>query len=115
MDEHEPVDETESQFLEREADLVSVVPRKPSSPTIRATASTAVPTAGEKQSAAPLSAITFPLVLVLPLMAFAIVPSLLGRCIVIALMVAVASRLVVLTPKLLGLMAMREWSVAATM
>lgn len=114
MDEHDPVDETESSFLEQDEDLVTTGPRKPavSTPTATAT-STATPAAGQDapQSAPP--AITFPLLLILPLVAFAIVPSLLGRIIVIGLAVGMDGKIVRETPQLMRLLSLRNWSVAA--
>lgn len=114
MDEHDPVDETESSFLEQDEDLVTTGPRKPavSTPTATAT-STATPAAGQEapQSAPP--AITFPLLLILPLVAFAIVPSLLGRIIVIGLAVGMDGKIVRETPQLMRLLSLRNWSVAA--
>ena len=114
MDEHDPVDETESSFLEQDEDLVTTGPRKPavSTPTATAT-STATPAAGQEapQSAPP--AITFPLLLILPLVAFAIVPSLLGRIIVIGLAVGMEGKIVRETPQLMRLLSLRNWSVAA--
>jgi hypothetical protein len=116
MDEHDPVDETESSFLEQDEDLVTIGPRKPavSTPTITATAtSVATPTTGQDalQSAPP--AITFPLLLILPLVAFAIVPSLLGRIIVIGLAVGMEGKIVRETPQLMRLLSLRDWSIAA--
>jgi hypothetical protein len=119
MDEHDPVDETESSFLEQDEDLVTIGPHKPavSTPTTTtATAtvtSTATPAAGQDapQSAPP--AITFPLLLILPLVAFAIVPSLLGRIIVIGLAVGMEGKIVRETPQLMRLLSLRNWSVAA--
>jgi hypothetical protein len=103
MDEHEPVDYTESQFIERDSDLVAIT-RKPSS------ISTPQSASGVRQSAA----VWFPLTLVLPLMAFAIVPSLLGRLLVIVLIVGAEIKLVGSTPELMGFMSSREWSVAVS-
>ncbi|CAN9458895.1 unnamed protein product [Alternaria alternata] len=116
MDEHDPVDETESSFLEQDDDLVIIGPRKPavSTPTTTATAtSVATPTAGQDalQSAPP--AITLPLLLILPLVAFAIVPSLLGRIIVIGLTVGMEGKIVRETPQLMRLLSLRDWSIAA--
>lgn len=104
MDEHDPVDEAESQFLEQDSDLVTI-PRKVSISTAPA------PVAGQDQSAA----VWFPLTLVLPLMAFAIVPSLLGRLLVIVLIVGAELKLVTSTPRLMGLLSTREWTAAASM
>jgi hypothetical protein len=102
MDEHEPVDYTESQFIERDSDLVAIS-RKPS--TVDKAES-----AGTHRSAV----VWFPLTLVLPLMAFAIVPSLLGRVVVIVLIVGGVMKLVTETPELMRFMSSREWGVAAS-
>jgi hypothetical protein len=102
MDEHEPVDYMESQFIERDSDLVAITPKAP-----RSTLQSA---SGVHQSAA----VWFPLTLVLPLMAFAIVPSLLGRLLVIVLIVSAEIKLVSSTPELMSFMSSREWSVAAS-
>jgi hypothetical protein len=101
MDEHDPIDFAESQFIERDDDLVAIT-RKPSPTTEIVGAS--------QQSAA----VWFPLTLVLPLMAFAIVPSLLGRIVVVVLIVAAEMKIVSETPELRGFMGSREWSVAAS-
>jgi hypothetical protein len=107
MDENDPVDERESQFLERDADLVTIRRKAPScsSPSL----STAASAAEQDQSAA----IWFPLTLVLPLMAFAIVPSLLGRLLVIVLIVGAELKMVTSTPWLMKMLSTREWTAAA--
>ncbi|EFQ89154.1 hypothetical protein PTT_14695 [Pyrenophora teres f. teres 0-1] len=102
MDENEPLDYAESQFIERDSDLVAI-PRKASVKT--------APVADQDQSAA----VWFPLTLVLPLMAFAIVPSLVGRLLVLVAMVGAELKLVKSTPELQSFMSTQEWNVAASM
>ncbi|KAK1918963.1 hypothetical protein P3342_001093 [Pyrenophora teres f. teres] len=101
MDENEPLDYAESQFIERDSDLVAI-PRKASVKT--------APVADQDQSAA----VWFPLTLVLPLMAFAIVPSLVGRLLVLVAMVGAELKLVKSTPELKSFMSTQEWNVAAS-
>lgn len=101
MEKRSPIDVAETRFLERKHDLVAVS-RQASVSTIHG---------GQHQSAA----VWLPLILVLPLLAFAIVPSLLGRLVVIALIGAAEVRLVVSTPELMSYMTVRDWSLAASM
>lgn len=108
MDEHDPINEEESQFLEEDSDLVTL-PRKVPFSTSFSPPSTAAPAAGQDQSA-----IWFPLTLVLPLMAFAIVPSLLGRLLVIVLIVGAELKMVTSTPQLRTMLSTREWAAAAS-
>jgi hypothetical protein len=56
-----------------------------------------------------------PLVLVLPILAFAIVPSLFGRLVVIVLIGAAGLKQVTSTPELMSFMTIQAWSVAASM
>ena len=112
MDEHDPVDEAESHFLEQDSDLVTIS-RKPSSTVTASTA--AQPATGQDASQSAPSAVWFPLTLVIPLMAFAIVPSLLGRLVVIVLIVGAELKLIMSTPKLMSLLSTREWTAAASM
>lgn len=110
MDEHDPINEEESQFLEEDADLVTLPRKVPSSSSSSSPPpSTAAPAAGQDQSA-----IWFPLTLVLPLMAFAIVPSLLGRLLVIVLIVGAELKMVTSTPQLRNMLSTREWAAAAS-
>lgn len=101
MDKRTPIDFSEARFLDRENDLVAVS-RKSSISTARG--------AGHHHSAA----VWFPLTLTLPLMAFAIVPSLLGRLVVIVVIGAAELKLVTSTPELLGFMSIQEWTAAAS-
>jgi hypothetical protein len=101
MDEHEAVNYVEAQFLERESDLVAI-PHK------------AFTTAARSSSPHNSAAVWFPLTLVLPLMAFAIVPSLLGRVVVIMVIVGAELKLVTSTPELKCFLSTQEWNAAAS-
>ena len=101
MEKRAPIDHAETRFLERKHDLLAVSRRTPVSTTH----------GGQLQSAA----IWLPMGLVLPLLAFAIVPSLLGRLVVIALIGAAEARLVTSTPELMTYMTIQEWAAAASL
>lgn len=101
MDRCAPIDDAESGFLERKDDLLAVSRTKP----VQATA-------GEQPHS---TAVWLPLVLVLPLMAFAIVPGLLGRLFVLLLIGASELRLITSTPELMKLMTVQEWAGTASM
>ncbi|RAR09096.1 bli-3 protein [Stemphylium lycopersici] len=105
MDEHEPVDYTESQYLERDSDLVAI-PRKASTSPAKET--------GQQQQQYSV-AVWFPLILVLPLMAFAIVPSLVGRLVVIVLIVGAGLKMVMSAPELKSYLSFQEWTAVASM
>jgi hypothetical protein len=102
MEKRSPIDFAETRFLERRHDLVAVS---------RQASSVSTGHAAQQQSAA----VWLPLALVLPLLAFAIVPSLLGRLLVIALIGAVEFRQVTSTPELMKYMTIREWAMAAAL
>jgi hypothetical protein len=102
MDKRSPIDFTESRFLERKSDLLAVSRRPAVVSTTRG---------GQDKSAV----IWHALALVLPLLAFAIVPSLVGRLVVIALIGAAEVRQVTLTPELMSYMTIQEWSIAGAM
>jgi hypothetical protein len=102
MEKRAPIDFAETRFLERKNDLLAVSRRT-------AVVST---TRGAQQQSAVL---WLALALVLPLLAFAIVPSLLGRLVVIALIGATEVRQVTSTPELMSYMTIQEWSIAASM
>lgn len=97
MERRAPIDYAETRFLERRTDLLAVSRRRSAS---------AVGGVSSHQSAA----IWLPLILVLPLMAFAIVPGLLGRLIVLLLIGAGILKLVTSTKELMELMTTREWA-----
>lgn len=99
MKQQKPIHEAESRFLERQADLVTFPTKRHSS---------VDPSAGTNQHVA----MWLPL---LPFVAFSIVPSLLGRMVVIALISAAGLRTVTSTPELMGIMNVREWMYAASM
>ncbi|EAT89831.2 hypothetical protein SNOG_03100 [Parastagonospora nodorum SN15] len=94
-----PVDNAETRFLDRKNDLLAIS-RRPS----------VGPMHGGQQQP-PI--VWLPLVLVLPILAFAIVPSLLGRLVVITLIGAAGLRQVTSTPELMSYMTIQEWSIAA--
>ena len=100
LEKRAPIDFTETRFLERKNDLLAV--SRPGS--ISATRSS------QHQSAV----VWLPAMLVLPLLAFVIVPSVLGRLVVIALIGGAGFRQVTLTPELLAYMTVQEWSIAAS-
>ncbi|KAF2711524.1 hypothetical protein K504DRAFT_223157 [Pleomassaria siparia CBS 279.74] len=95
MERHVPIDRTEARFLERKGDLLTVSQRR---------SATAVGGVRPQQSAA----IGLPLILVLPLMAFAVVPGLLGRLFIVMLIGGAEVMLVTWT-ELLDLMTVKEW------
>ena len=93
-----PVDNAETRFLDRKNDLLAISRR---------------PSVGPMQSGQQQPPIVWlPLVLVLPMLAFAIVPSLLGRLVVITLIGAAGLRQVTSTPELMSYMPIQEWSIA---
>jgi hypothetical protein len=95
-----PIDPAESQFLERKSDLLAV-PR-------RSSAKRACGGDQEYESVA----VWFPLVLVLPLMAFAMVPSFFGRLFVILAIGAAEAKMVTTTAELRSFMGVQEWTKA---
>jgi hypothetical protein len=99
MEKRAPIDHAETRFLDRKNDLLAV--------SRGACVST---TRGVQDQSA---VVWVPLLLAVPLLAFAIVPSLSGRLVVIALIGAAEAKLVTSTPELMGYMAIREWTVAA--
>jgi hypothetical protein len=94
------IDYEETRFLERKNDLLAVSRRS------------SIVTTGVAQH--QFEYFWFPLILVLPLLAFAIVPSLLGRLVVIALISAAELKLVTTTPELMNLMSFQAWTAAAS-
>ncbi|KAJ4992578.1 hypothetical protein SVAN01_01961 [Stagonosporopsis vannaccii] len=98
MKQRKPIHEAESRFLERQADLVTFSMKRHSS---------VDPSAGTSQHVA----MWLPL---LPFVAFSIVPSLLGRMVVIALISAAGLRTVTSTPELMTIMTVREWMYATS-
>ncbi len=99
MKQRTPIHEAESRFLERQTDLVTFSSKRQAS---------VDQSAGANQHVA----MWLPL---LPFMAFSIVPSLLGRLVVIALISAAGLRTVTLTPELMNMMNIREWMYASSM
>lgn len=97
MEARTPIDHMETRFLEHKNDLLIVSEGGPAS-----TVGSVTP----RQS----GAIWLPLVLVLPLMAFAIVPGLLGRLVILALTGAAIMKLIASTKELMDMMTVREWA-----
>lgn len=99
MKQRNPIHEAESQFLERQADLVTFSSKRHT---------------GNEHGAGANQQVAMWLPL-LPFVAFSIVPSLLGRIVVIALISAAGLRTVTLTPEFMAMMSVREWVYAASM
>lgn len=92
-----PIDYAETRFLQHSTDLLAVTRRRSAS---------TVGGVPSHQSAA----IFLPLILVLPLMAFAIVPGLLGRLFVLVIIGGGIIKVIMSTKELLDLMTSREWT-----
>jgi hypothetical protein len=101
---HAPIDASEARFLERKDDLLAVSRRK----TNESVGSLGGPNPYQR------AAVALPLIAVLPLMVFGIVPGLLGRLFIITL-IGTAEVLVVTSSELMGLMTVREWFICASM
>jgi hypothetical protein len=97
MEKRTPIDHSETRFLEHQHDLLTV--------SEGGSAST-VGGATPRQS----GAIWLPLVLVLPLMAFAIVPGLLGRLVILSLTGVAIMKLIASTTELMDMMTAHEWT-----
>ncbi|KAF2687807.1 hypothetical protein K458DRAFT_170556 [Lentithecium fluviatile CBS 122367] len=91
-----PIDYAETRFLEHGTDLLAVSQRR----------SASIGGVPAHQSAA----IFLPLILVLPLMAFAIVPGLLGRLFVLVAIGGGIVKVIMSTQELMELMTPREWT-----
>jgi len=100
LNKHAPIDRTEARFLERKGDLLAVSSRR---------SAKSVGGAAALQS----TAIGLPLILILPLMAFAVVPGFLGRLFIVALIGAAELHLVTST-ELIDLMTVKEWVVCSS-
>ncbi|KAF2005901.1 hypothetical protein P154DRAFT_288311 [Amniculicola lignicola CBS 123094] len=96
LEKHAPIDRAEARFLEHKSDLLAVSRRK---------SAFAVGGVGLHQS----FAIALPLILMLPLTSFAMIPGLLGRLFIIILIGSMEIYLVVST-ELLRLMTIKEWT-----
>jgi hypothetical protein len=104
MEKRSPIDPAETKFLDRKHDLLAVSRRTSASSPRRVGV-------GQEQHAA----LWLGLMLVSPVLAFAIVPSLLGRLVVIALIGAAGLRQVTLTPELMNYMSVQEWLISGSM
>ncbi|KAL6707839.1 hypothetical protein ACN47E_003739 [Coniothyrium glycines] len=107
MDEHEPIDEAESLFLAREKDLVAVSQRRRC---VSMEDRLGLDSTGQDQS----TVVYLSLALVVPLLALAIVPSLFGRLLVIALIGAAELRMITCTPEVMGYLSLQEWKMAGS-
>ncbi|KAF1973290.1 hypothetical protein BU23DRAFT_134352 [Bimuria novae-zelandiae CBS 107.79] len=96
MEKHAPIDHMESRFLEHKNDLLTVSEGR---------SATTLGGVAPRQS----GAIWLPLVLVLPLMMFAIVPGMLGRLVTLSITGAATAKLISSTEELMEMMAPREW------
>lgn len=101
MEKHAPVEKFESRFLDHKNDLFSVARTKPASNASGV---------GPVQSAV----LGLPLILVLPLLAFAMIPGLLGRLFIIILIGSAEVALFAST-ELVSLMTVKEWVTCASM
>lgn len=97
MEKRTPIDHTETRFLEHNSDLLAVS---------EGASACAVGGVTPRQS----GAIWLPLVLVLPLMIFAIVPGLLGRLAILSLTGAATMNLIASSNELTDMMTAREWA-----
>lgn len=100
MEKHAPVEKFESQFLDHKNDLFSIARTKPASNASGV---------GPVQSAG----LGLLLILVLPLLAFAMIPGLLGRLFIIIL-IGSAEVAVVASTELISLMTVKEWVICAS-
>lgn len=112
LQKHAPIETAEARFLERKDDLLAVAPqgRAPNSNTGGGGGGAGGVGVGPHQRAA----VGLPLIAVLPLMSFGIVPGLLGRLFIVSL-IGAGEVLVVTSSELMGLMSVREWFVCASM
>lgn len=101
MEKCSPLDHMESLFLSRKTDLLSLTRQRRS--TIVSTVGGAGAGIGSQSAS-----IGLPLILVLPLMAFAVVPGLLGRLFMLVLFSA-AEVMLVTSTELMDLMSVRQW------
>lgn len=108
IEKREPIDYVETRFLERKHDLLAVSKKAQS---VEKLETNMTHRALDTQQ---LAAVWLPLALILPLMAFAIVPHLIGRLLVIVLIGAAEVKLVLAAPEAKSFMSVREWVVAAT-
>ncbi|KAF2195406.1 hypothetical protein K469DRAFT_544281 [Zopfia rhizophila CBS 207.26] len=101
MEKHAPIEHAEARFLEHKNDLLALSRRR---------SAINVGGVGLHQSAA----IALPLILLLPLMAFAMIPGLLGRLFIIIL-IGAAVVVVVASTELMSLMTVQDWLKCASM
>ncbi len=120
IEKREPIDYVETRFLDRKDDLLAVsrkqtvdnneeVKQQPS-------AQAQILLAPLSAAPAPPSAavVWLPMALILPLMAFAMIPNLIGRLVVMVLIGGAELKVVTSTPELMGFMTSREWIIAGS-
>ena len=103
LEKHEPIEARETRFIERNCDLVEVRRR-------RSASVSGGGSAGPYQRAA----VGLPLMAVLPVVAVAMVPSLLGRLLMVVV-IGTAEAMLVTSTELVELMTQREWFICASM
>ena len=108
MEKHSPIDRTESLFLSHKTDLLSLRRRRMSA------TNTTVGGAGVGAGVGLQSAVIgFPLILVMPLLAFAIVPGLLGRLCMLIL-IGTGELMLLTSTELIDLMSVKEWALCSS-
>ncbi|KAF2747048.1 hypothetical protein M011DRAFT_60457 [Sporormia fimetaria CBS 119925] len=108
LQQHTPIETAESRFLDNKHDLLAL--SKPR-PTVPVPASNAV---ANRAYYLQQAAVGLPLIAIAPLMAYAIVPGLLGRLFILSL-IGSGEVLVVTSTEVMGLLTVREWFVCASM
>jgi hypothetical protein len=117
LEKHAPIETAEARFLERKDDLLAVAPqRRATNNSSGGGGGAAAAAGGGGGGVGPhqRAAVGLPLIAVLPLMSFGIVPGLLGRLFIVSL-IGAGEVLVVTSSELMGLMSVREWFVCASM
>lgn len=102
---HAPIEAAEARFLDRKEDLLALAGPRSSASVSRAPA---VKRAGRMDQLS----LSLPLIAILPLMVYAIVPTFLGRLFILTL-VGIWEVKVVTSGELMGLMAVRDWYICA--
>ncbi|KAF2197064.1 hypothetical protein GQ43DRAFT_381852 [Delitschia confertaspora ATCC 74209] len=115
MQKHAPIEQTETRFLEHKDDLLNLSGRNQTDSESTTATATATGGVGGVAGLAQSAVIGLPLILVLPLMAFALIPGLLGRLFIIGVVGAVEVAVVTSSVELMGFMTVKEWLYAASM
>jgi hypothetical protein len=114
LEKHAPIESAESRFLERKDDLLTVAPRRRTSSAGGGGGASGAAVVEGGVGPHQRAAVGLPLIAVLPLMSFGIVPGLLGRLFVLSL-IGAGEVLVVTSSELMELMSVREWFICASM